>query len=522
MDFSRPHVLESSVATKSNIRYIKVTSKSKKNKDSSLDDRLVEAANRAAKDLLLGPVSDFDPKYVNAALYPERVTPSSEIIEAGQLVVIFESFDNLNFVYATPKSIFSNRNGNFHHDDFIGKTFGCKIRSRCNRGYGFCYLLKPTPELWARSLNHRTQIVHELDASMICFYLNLKPNMLVCETGTGSGAMSHAIMRTIAPQGKLHTYEFNKTRADQARKEFEKNGLSHLVTVHHKDVCGKASLEKPDNETKASSKGEGSKANANKDMGGGFGLPGQTVSAVFLDLPEPWHAIPHAAFSLQPNGRIASYSPCVEQTQRTVVAMRKAGFHSIKTMEFRIRENYVDEVEYEPPPRDKRPRFPSATESGFLGSTLAQAAARAAAEDPGSEGEDTGAEADNEKSEMSETEADQLSLATAGTAEEMALMDAAMATMESVPNESNMKSPSKAVGTGNSKSSASKTNVTAGGGAASNTANPNNSNAGGGGGGGKRKKFMVARPFGQMRGHTAFLTFATSGNLSQPDPCQRN
>ncbi|EEC50179.1 predicted protein, partial [Phaeodactylum tricornutum CCAP 1055/1] len=239
-------------------------------------------------------------------------------IRTGDLVVIMESFDNLAFVYAKEGEIFSNRNGNFHHNDFIGKPFGCKIRSRSHRGYGFVYLLKPTPELWARSLNHRTQIVHELDQSQVIFQLHLKPNMTVVESGTGSGAMSHAILRTIAPHGKLHTYEFNEHRADTARHEFANNGVGHLVSVHHKDVCG--------------IRGDG-----------GFDLPPQSVDGVFLDLPEPWLAVPHAAFVMKPNARLASYSPCVEQTQRMVETLRQSGFHSIKTMEYRLQEHYVDE-----------------------------------------------------------------------------------------------------------------------------------------------------------------------------------
>jgi hypothetical protein len=37
----------------------------------------------------------------------------------------------------------------------------------------------------------------------------------------------------------------------------------------------------------------------------------------------------------------------------------------------------------------------------------------------------------------------------------------------------------------------------------------------------KRKvtnKILCARPFSQMRGHTAYLTFATAGNAKRPDP----
>jgi len=34
----------------------------------------------------------------------------------------------------------------------------------------------------------------------------------------------------------------------------------------------------------------------------------------------------------------------------------------------------------------------------------------------------------------------------------------------------------------------------------------------------KGNKLLCARPFSQMRGHTAFLTFATVGNTPRPDP----
>mmetsp|Transcript_10466 Transcript_10466/g.14825 ORF Transcript_10466/g.14825 Transcript_10466/m.14825 type:complete len:476 (+) Transcript_10466:141-1568(+) len=466
MEFAGPLCKEQGVATRSNIRVIPTNSENGNNgsnnssnlkapataaSSSSLDGMLIEAANKAAVDLFLGPntSAEDNSELADGKLYPEHVLPTSPIIEANSLVVVFESFDNLNFVYATPGAIFSNRNGHFAHDDFIGKPFGCKIRSCNNRGLGFLYLLRPTAELWARSLNHRTQIVHELDASMIVFYLHLRPNMVVCESGTGSGAMSHAIIRTIAPKGRLHTFEFNQMRAERARDEFAKNKCDHLVTVHHRDVCGKVD--------------DGSK--------GGFGLGPQAAHAIFLDLPEPWLAVPHAAYTLKPNGRLASYSPCVEQTQRTIIAMRKAGFHSFRTIEVRLREHFVDEVELELPPKAKLPRG-DATSGATAASTVRFLSTCASTVSGGStmieySGDDTGAEADNEltEAETAETEA------------------------------------TEAIGVGAAPG--------ADGGTGTSTGTSSN---------GKRKRMVCARPFATMRGHTAFLTFCTVGNKVHPDP----
>ena len=448
MDFSLPHKHTESLANLSNIRHIDVPKEEDVNSEEpSLNTMWIEAANDAAANLFLGNLSNSKEDngtnnteehrmLMNSASYPERTTPQTEKITEDSLVVIFESFDSLKFCYPQKGKIFSNRNGHFHHDDFIGKPFGCKIRSRNNQGYGFVYLLKPTPELWSRSLKHRTQIIHFLDASMIVFYLNLRPNMVVCESGTGSGALSHCVMRSIAPKGMLHTYEFNKQRAETAREEFASNGVSHVSNVYHKDVCGKHGP-------------------------GGFDRPQASVDAIVLDLPEPWSAVPHAAYAMKRNSRIVSYSPCIEQAQKTIEAMKKHGFHSIKTKEFRLKENYVDEVEYEMPPTEKRQRV-----------------------------EDTRVypKEDKEVSDVSvvvkkeeikpETPDATLNAEASANAQKSAPSDTLAGPQTNTRNDS-----SQATGVKR-----------------------------------KSKTKLVARPFVMMRGHTAFLTFATSGNQLRPKP----
>ena len=42
--------------------------------------------------------------------------------------------------------------------------------------------------------------------------LEIEPGSTVCEAGTGSGSLSHALLRAIGPTGKLHTCDFHKER----------------------------------------------------------------------------------------------------------------------------------------------------------------------------------------------------------------------------------------------------------------------------------------------------------------------
>lgn len=94
--------------------------------------------------------------------------------------------------------------------------------------------------------------------------------MRVVESGTGSGSLSTSIIRSIFPGGHLFTYEFNQVRSEKAREEFDRLGFGEqqLVTVTHRDVLSNGFL-------------------LNNEEEGTVLVGGESIDAVFLDLPRP-------------------------------------------------------------------------------------------------------------------------------------------------------------------------------------------------------------------------------------------
>ncbi|XP_062852185.1 tRNA (adenine(58)-N(1))-methyltransferase catalytic subunit TRMT61A isoform X2 [Trichomycterus rosablanca] len=237
----------------------------------------------------------------------------SEFIREGDVVIIFLGHDSMMPIKVESGAQTQTRYGAIRHStDLIGRRFGSKVT--CSKG-GWVYVLHPTPELWTVNLPHRTQILYTTDIANITLMLDLKPGSVVCESGTGSGSLSHAILRTIAPNGHLHTVEFHAQRAEKAAQEFSDHKVAHLVTVRNQDVCKE-----------------------------GFGVVG-VADAVFLDIPSPWEAITHAkkAFKCK-GGRLCSFSPCIEQVQRTCEALLDQGFEEICTLEVLQRVHDVRSV----------------------------------------------------------------------------------------------------------------------------------------------------------------------------------
>ncbi|ONK63391.1 tRNA (adenine(58)-N(1))-methyltransferase catalytic subunit TRMT61A [Asparagus officinalis] len=239
----------------------------------------------------------------------------------GDLVIVYERHDSMKAIKVNNGSELQNRFGVFKHADWIGKPFGSKALS--TKG-GFVYLLAPTPELWTLVLSHRTQILYIADISFVVTYLEIVPGCLVLESGTGSGSLTTSLARAVAPSGHVHTFDFHEQRATLAREDFEKNGMSSLITVFVRDIQGE-------------------------------GFPEEfcgTADSVFLDLPQPWLALPSVARMLKQDGVVCSFSPCIEQVQRSCETLR-AKFTDIRTFEILLRTYEIKEARIKVEEEDK-------------------------------------------------------------------------------------------------------------------------------------------------------------------------
>lgn len=229
----------------------------------------------------------------------------------GDLVIVYERHDVMKAIEVKKDSELQNRFGVFKHSDWLGMPFGTKVLS--NKG-GFVYLLAPTPELWTLVLSHRTQILYIADISFVVTYLEIIPGCLVLESGTGSGSLTTSLARAVAPSGHVRTFDFHEQRAALAREDFERNGLSSLITVAVRDIQGE-------------------------------GFPEEfcgKADSVFLDLPQPWLALPSVSRMLKQDGIVCSFSPCIEQVQRSCETLR-SNFTDIRTFEVLLRAYEVKE-----------------------------------------------------------------------------------------------------------------------------------------------------------------------------------
>lgn len=212
------------------------------------------------------------------------------------------------------------------HDDLIGKPDGSLVT--LSRGRPML-ALRPTLSEYVLKMPRGAQVLYPKDLGVILQWADIYPGARVFEAGTGSGALTMALLRAVGDRGHVISYEAREDFARTAMKNIERYlGPAHNFTLRQRNAYE--------------------------------GIEETDVDRVVLDLPEPWQVIPHAAGALRSGGVYLSYVPTIPQVMQTVKALHRAQvFSMIQTFETLLRTWNIEG-------RSVRPDLRMVAHSGFL------------------------------------------------------------------------------------------------------------------------------------------------------------
>ena len=232
-------------------------------------------------------------------------------LEYGEAVLLWEEGKGRTFLITLEEGgEFHSHRGVIRHDEVAGRPEGTQVISSTGHR-----LLAFRPRISERMMKvrRRTQIVYPKDAGWLILALDLFPGARVIEMGTGSGAFTILLAQLVGREGRVYTFD--------RREDFLSNALSNLERYGLRERVEAGVLE------------------------AGQPFPVGEVDAVFLDLPDPWLAIPPAYAALAPGRPIALIVPTAEQLKAAFAALEEVGFAALEAVELLERRVLVRERE---------------------------------------------------------------------------------------------------------------------------------------------------------------------------------
>jgi tRNA (adenine57-N1/adenine58-N1)-methyltransferase catalytic subunit len=259
------------------------------------------------------------------------------------------------------------RGGKVSHDALIGQEEGGATVS--TRGERFL-VIRPTLADFVLEMPRGAQVVYPKDLGAILIAADVFPGAQVLEAGTGSGALTMALLRGVGPAGRVISYEIREDFARIAEQNIQRFlGSADTLVLRRQDVySGILSEDTP-------------------------------LDRIVLDLPEPWRVAEQAGRALVAGGILLCYLPTIPQVVRATEALQATGlFGLVETIEILMRPWNIDSPSV-------RPAHRMVAHTGFLTTArriqVALPSVSAAAADEGeganAEGEDAEAAEDDDR-----------------------------------------------------------------------------------------------------------------------------
>lgn len=212
------------------------------------------------------------------------------LFQDGEQVLLIDQRGKRHLIFLRKSETFHSDRGWISHDLIIGQAEGTWVRS----SMGLRYLaVRPTLGEYVLEMPRGAQVIYPKDLAMILFVADIYPGCRVLEAGTGSAALTLALLRVVGPDGRVITYE--------QREEFARRALAN-IHMRMGEVTNLVVRLRPVED----------------------GLEEEPpVDRVLLDLPEPWKLTAGVAGVLRPGGIFLSYVPTIIQSQQTAEALRR-------------------------------------------------------------------------------------------------------------------------------------------------------------------------------------------------------
>ena len=209
---------------------------------------------------------------------------SGKPFAAGEAVVLTDRKGRRYLVRLVAGEQWHSHAGMLGHDDLVGAVEGTTLRT--NRGMEVV-AMRPTREDFVLKMKRGAQVIYPKDQAMIVAQADIRPGMHVVEAGTGSGALTLALLDAVGRDGRVTSIDNREDHQQQAATNISDwlGGHPDNLALRLGDVA---------------------------DLLDGVA----DVHRVILDLLEPWRAISGAAEALATGGVLLAYTPTIPQVMR--------------------------------------------------------------------------------------------------------------------------------------------------------------------------------------------------------------
>jgi len=247
---------------------------------------------------------------------------------------MIDSKQRLYLVTLHPGGKYSYHAGTANFDDIIGQDEGLLLRSSHDHSL---VVFRPSLAQYVLKMPRGAQVIYPKDLAAIVMAADIFPGAVVLEAGTGSGALTMALLRAVGVDGRVISEDIREDFAHRAEANIRRfMGETPNLEIRVRDIYA--------------------------------GIDVQDVDRIVLDLPEPWRIVDGIAKALRPGGYVVSYLPTVLQVKQLVDTLSRQGeFALIDTLEILERYWHVSDMSI-------RPEHRMVAHTGFL--TVARKGAR--------------------------------------------------------------------------------------------------------------------------------------------------